>query len=154
MAHEWWGYWDCIYLSFVYLSLKEFGVVGSDMYTWGIKDFHKCWSGSLAKRRLCLGPTRVINCTPLSALSFWVNLFPGTCGYNNRRLTTIHFLNLNQVKLQRGFPGGSVVKNLPTNNEGDVNLDPWVGKIPWRRKWQPTPVFLPGKSHGQRSLAL
>ena len=27
-----------------------------------------------------------------------------------------------------------------------------VGKIPWRRKWQPTPVFLPGKSHGQRSL--
>ena len=30
---------------------------------------------------------------------------------------------------------------------------PWVGKIPWRRKWQPTPVFLPGESHGQRSLA-
>ena len=29
---------------------------------------------------------------------------------------------------------------------------PWVRKIPWRRKWQPTPVFLPGKSHGQRSL--
>ena len=29
---------------------------------------------------------------------------------------------------------------------------PWVGKIPWRRKWQPTPVFLPGKSHGQRGL--
>ena len=32
-------------------------------------------------------------------------------------------------------------------------LDPWVGKIPWRRKWQPTPVFLPGESRGQRSLA-
>ena len=31
-------------------------------------------------------------------------------------------------------------------------LDPWVGKIPWRRAWQPTPVFLPGESHGQRSL--
>ena len=30
---------------------------------------------------------------------------------------------------------------------------PWVGKIPWRRKWQPTLVFLPGKSHGQRNLA-
>ena len=29
----------------------------------------------------------------------------------------------------------------------------WVGMIPWKRKWQPTPVFLPGKSHGQRSLA-
>ena len=32
-------------------------------------------------------------------------------------------------------------------------FDPWVGKITWRRKWQPTPVFLPGKSHGQKSLA-
>ena len=31
-------------------------------------------------------------------------------------------------------------------------FDPWVRKIPWRRKWQPTPVFLPGKSHGQRGL--
>ena len=32
-------------------------------------------------------------------------------------------------------------------------FDPWVGKIPWRRKWQPTPVVLPGESHGWRSLA-
>ena len=31
-------------------------------------------------------------------------------------------------------------------------FDPWVGKIPWSRKWQPTPVFLPEKPHGQRSL--
>ena len=31
-------------------------------------------------------------------------------------------------------------------------FDPWVGKMPWRSKQQPTPVFLPGKSHGQRSL--
>ena len=30
---------------------------------------------------------------------------------------------------------------------------PWVGKIPWKRAWQPTPVSLPGESHGQRSLA-
>ena len=32
-------------------------------------------------------------------------------------------------------------------------FDPWVGKIPWRRRWQPMPVFLPGNSHEQRSLA-
>ena len=32
-------------------------------------------------------------------------------------------------------------------------FDPWVRKIPWRKGWQPTPVFLPGKSHGQRGLA-
>ena len=32
-------------------------------------------------------------------------------------------------------------------------FNPWIGKIPWRRKWQPTPLLLPGESHGQRSLA-
>ena len=31
-------------------------------------------------------------------------------------------------------------------------FNPWVGKIPWRREWKPTPVFLPGEFHGQRSL--
>ena len=35
---------------------------------------------------------------------------------------------------------------------GRPGFDPWVGKIPWRRKWQPTPVFLPGESHERRSL--
>ena len=34
----------------------------------------------------------------------------------------------------------------------ETQFDPWVGKIPWRRQWQPTPVLLPGKSHGRRSL--
>ena len=45
-----------------------------------------------------------------------------------------------------------VVKNPPAN-AGDMRhkFDPWVGKIPWRRAWQPTPVFLPGESHGQKS---
>ena len=47
--------------------------------------------------------------------------------------------------------GGLVVRiHLPSKRCG---FDPWVGRIPWRRKSQPTPVFLPGKSHGQRSLA-
>ena len=39
-----------------------------------------------------------------------------------------------------------------TCNVGDVGSDPWVRKIHWRREWQPTPVFLPGESHGQGSL--
>ena len=34
-----------------------------------------------------------------------------------------------------------------------LRLDPWIEKIPWKREWQPTPVFLPGECHGQRSLA-
>ena len=52
--------------------------------------------------------------------------------------------------IHSGFPGGSVVKNLPAVQE--TGFDSWVRKIPWRRKWQPTPGFLPGESHGQRSL--
>ena len=36
---------------------------------------------------------------------------------------------------------------------GRPGFDPWVRKIPWRREWQPTPVFLPGEFHGQGSLA-
>ena len=53
---------------------------------------------------------------------------------------------------RKGFPGGLVVKNLPAN-AGVAGFDPWVGKIPWSRKWQLPPVFLSGKFHGQRSLA-
>ena len=47
-----------------------------------------------------------------------------------------------------------VVKSPPANarNVRDVG-SVWFGKIPWSRKWQPTPVFLPGESCGQRSLA-
>ena len=48
------------------------------------------------------------------------------------------------------------VKRLPAMRETRVRSldweDPWVGKIPWRRKWQPTPVLLPRKFHGWRSL--
>ena len=49
-----------------------------------------------------------------------------------------------------------VVKNWAAS-AGDlreVSSNPWVGKIPWRRKWEPTPVFLPREFHGQRSLSL
>ena len=49
------------------------------------------------------------------------------------------------------IPGGSVGRiHLPSRRCG---FNPWIGKTPWRRKWQPTPAFLPGKSHGKRSLA-
>ena len=48
-----------------------------------------------------------------------------------------------------------MVKNLPANagRHRRDGFDPWVGQMPWRRKWQPTPEFLPGKSYGQRGLA-
>ena len=50
-----------------------------------------------------------------------------------------------------GFPGGSDSKESACN-AGDLGLILELGRFPWRREWQPTPVFLPGESHGQRSL--
>ena len=54
-----------------------------------------------------------------------------------------------------GVPGGTSVEKpiCQCRRHERPGFDPWVGKIPWRRAWQPTPVLLPGKSHGQRSLA-
>ena len=61
------------------------------------------------------------------------------------------------------IPGSEVVKNLPAKKKKRIcllmqetqrhGLNPWVRKIPWSRKWEPAPVFLPGKFHGQVSLA-
>ena len=46
-----------------------------------------------------------------------------------------------------------MVKNLSANTGNRRHrFDPWVRKIPWRRAWQSAPVFLPGESHGHRSL--
>ena len=52
-----------------------------------------------------------------------------------------------QLKKILGFPGGSDSKECRI-----PGFDPWAGKIPQRREWLPTSVFLPGEFHGQRSL--
>ena len=56
---------------------------------------------------------------------------------------------------KKGFPGDASGKEstCQCRRHRRCRFNPWVGKIPWRRKWQPTPVFFPGKSHGQRKLA-
>ena len=63
--------------------------------------------------------------------------------------------NISDVCLYVGFPGDTAVKNLPANG-GDakdlLGFHPQMGKTPWSRIWQPTPVSLPRKYHGQRSL--
>ena len=55
----------------------------------------------------------------------------------------------------RSFPIGTSGKEpgCPHRRCGRPGFSLWVGKISWRRKWKPTPVFLPGESHGQRSVA-
>ena len=70
-------------------------------------------------------------------------------------LHTMEFIHFARTMQWLGFPRGSGVKNPPAVWESGSShgFDPWVRKKPWRRKWQPTPVFLAGESHGQRSLA-
>ena len=73
-----------------------------------------------------------------------------------------HFCFLNNVRgryaiaswFQLAFYNFESFKQVPITGCFSWNLTEvsWVGKIPWRRKWQPTPVFLPGECHGQRSL--
>ena len=60
-----------------------------------------------------------------------------------------------RVELLVDFPGGLVVKNLLASigDAGDMGSIPGSGRSPWSRKWRLIPVFLPGKFHGQRSLA-
>ena len=58
--------------------------------------------------------------------------------------------------MSRGASQVALVVRSPPAKARDLKrcrFKPWVGKIPGRRAWQPTPVFLPGESHGQRSLA-
>ena len=50
------------------------------------------------------------------------------------------------------FPGGAKEPISQCRKHKRCRFDPWVEKIPWKRAWQPTSVFLPGESHGQRSL--
>ena len=59
-----------------------------------------------------------------------------------------------QLRIPWDFPDGSVGKEsaCQCRRLRRLGFDPWVKKIPWRRAWQPTPIFLPEKSHGQRSL--
>ena len=66
------------------------------------------------------------------------------------------FYLISMWSLLQGFPVGTSGEDLPAcaGYIKRCKLYPWVGKIPWSREWQPTPVFLPGESHGQRSLAV
>ena len=70
--------------------------------------------------------------------------------YISKIISTQVFKNREPCLLD--FPGSAVVENPPRQCRRR-GFDPWVGKILCRRAWQPTLVFLPGKFHGQRSLA-
>ena len=68
-------------------------------------------------------------------------------------LPEIHPQEISLNMLKTWLPSDSVVRHQPANaGSRRCGFAPWVGKVHWRRAWQPTPGFLPGESHGQRSL--
>ena len=76
------------------------------------------------------------------------HLLYGYCDFRTEYLILLHFIN---PHLNSHFPGGSDSKGVCLQC-GRPGFNPWVGKIPWRRKWQPTPALLLGKFHGWRGL--
>ena len=70
----------------------------------------------------------------------------GTQGWGLNTYTHTHTHTHTHTSLERASLVAQMEKNLP------AVFNPWVGTISWRRKWQPSPVFLPGEFHGQRSL--
>ena len=94
-------------------------------------------------RMTCLGHT----CESDNAISIWSNLTNLIWHYD----IEVQFMLVDYIWLYMGASlVAQVVKNLLQC--GRPGFNPWVRKIPWRSKWQPTPIFLPGDSHGQRSL--
>ena len=83
-------------------------------------------------------------------MCFWMDDIKPASPFPSLPLVCVSAIQWDLVQFW-GFPGGSDSKESVCN-AGRPGFTPWVGKIPWRRKWQLTPVFLPGEFHGQRSL--
>ena len=72
--------------------------------------------------------------------------------YYKQHFSAKHVLRLKKYNILMGFLWGSDSKESACN-AGDLNSIPGLGRFPWMRAWQPSLVFLPGGSHGQRNLA-
>ena len=104
--------------------------------------FANFWIGSFCCCCFYRSSLYVLDINPLWDIILCTNIFSHLLGC----LFTLLIVSFDA----QDFPGGSDGKSVCLQC-GTPGFDPWVGKIPWRRKWQPTPVLLPGKSHGQRN---
>ena len=125
---------------------------------WQASTQQACWgcdtqtqgTGQAVPLRFC---SQVGFCNVVQFLHSWAH---SSVSSNTRRIFFNPFISI-FFKLKYivdHFPGATSGKEpvcQPRYKRRGFNS--WVGKIPWRRKWQPTPVFLPGEPHGQRSLA-
>ena len=122
MTHASWVNFDCISL----LPCPRLVSRNLGRWVWAhtlrvYKVSTKTGRGSLAKRRLCLGPVGVINCTPLSALS-WVNLFPRKRGYNKLCIIVKWGRSASDLKVWPGCYPTSYITFTNAKNWGLENL--------------------------------
>ena len=90
--------------------------------------------------------------TPAPLGTNYVTVILSLSSWSHRFGLLWELIKLTRVK-HLDLPCDSVVETCQQcRRHKRCRLDPWVGQIPWRKKWQPTPVFLPGKFHGQGSL--
>ena len=105
----------------------------------------------------CVGSMSLIHCTArevsLGCTVEWPRENPSWSPFFHLYLVPYMWIQRRQ-DYRRGFPGGTSGKELTCQcrRHKRCRFDPWVGKIPWKRAWQPTSVFLPGESHEQRNL--
>ena len=83
-------------------------------------------------------------CPPQAPVSLRTLVLDSFCSWKLASLSVKPEIPL-VVVFQLGSPGSAGVKNPPASARHS-GVDPWVGETPWRRKWQPTPVFLPGEN--------
>ena len=152
---------------------------GSHMVLWdprggalsaALKRRHKSWEidskrdpchASVARCLTLCNPVTIVSQAPQSMAflkqEYWSGL-PFLLPGDLPRDRTGASYSLLYWQADSGFPGGPNSKGVPLQERKETQgrLIPGKklipGKVPWRRKWQPTPVFLPGESHGQRSV--
>ena len=109
------------------------------------------WPHGLQQHRLPCPKT-----TPRACSISWLDLMIRSWSSNLDPQTLLIFYSWKYVTFKNlslfVLPSSLVAQTVKRLSTMHPRFKPWVGKIPWRRKWQSTPVLLPGKSHGQRSL--
>ena len=125
------------------------------LLVWG-PDFENHWPEHEINFQMIWGEMQSLTPTKLQKQKRWVflpHLFArGTTGFSRKTLVYLFCSNLISANYLTELPWWLSGKE-PTCQFRRHGFQPWVRKISRRKKWQPTPVFLPGKSQGQRRLA-
>ena len=117
-------------------------------YTYLFLGFPSSASGKESKVKMLVTQWCPTLCESMDRGAWWATVHGVFLGQNTGKNTGVgcYFL------LQGNLPNPQIKHGSQPACQGRRHKKCWLRKIPWRRKWQPTPVFLPGECHGERSL--